>query len=83
MKTLIALYDNRMVAWNAITEISRNHIVPRHEMDIEVIHSDHPDGRTRVTVRTKLRHETKDALAILKKYGPVELTNDKGKTIKR
>lgn len=83
MKTLIALYDDRFLAWNAITEISRNHIVPRHEMEIAAVHSDHPDGRTRVIVKTKLPHEAKDALTVLKKYGPIELTNDKGKAIKR
>ena len=82
MKTYTAIFPDRFTAWNAITEISRSHIVPRHDMKIEPVDASDPDGRTRVVVATKMPHEDKDAAKVIKKYKPSEFTDQRGKAVK-
>ena len=82
LKTIKATFPDRYVAWNAITEINRAHIVPRHEIQVESLDTSNPNGRTRLTICTKVGHEYKDSIAMLKKYNPTELLDHKGKPIK-
>jgi hypothetical protein len=81
VKTYTAVFPDRFAAWNAITEISRSQVVPRHDMKMEAVDPNDRDGRTRVIVETKMPHEDKDAAKILKKYKPSELTDQRGKKV--
>jgi hypothetical protein len=81
VKTYTAIFPDRFTAWNVITEISRSHIVPRHDMKIEPVDGGDPDGRTRITVATKMPHEDKDAAKLIRKYKPTEFTDQRGKKL--
>lgn len=81
MKSLHATFDDRQTAWTAITEITRKNIIGRHEIKMEAVDPNNPNGKTRVVITPKLAHERKDSFEILKKYG-ASITDDKGKEIK-